>query len=233
LPLQATGGLADGRSYIGGLDLDVERSSEIAIGYGKEVGRVTISPTIFYRRVDGFIQGVPSDNMLANMVAQMMSGMPALQFANVDAEIWGADLAWRVELADRWYVDGIASWVYGQRRDVNDHLYRLAPANATIGLTWHSDALAVTAEVVGYARQDDVSVYNDEQETAGYGLVNAMLVWTPSERLRFEARADNLLDKAFQDHVAGINRAGGSDVPVGARLYGAERTLSVGAIWQF
>jgi iron complex outermembrane receptor protein len=233
LPLQATGGLADGRSYIGGLDLDEERSNEITIGFGKDVGRFTISPQLFFKRVDGYIQGIPSTNMVANMVSQMMSGNPALQFSNVDAEIYGADLAWKFELSEQWYLDGIASWARGKRRDVNDNLYRLAPPNASAGVTWESDDLSITTELVAYAKQDKVSVYNNEQRTPGYELVNAALIWSATDSLRVEARVDNLLDETYQDHVAGINRAGGSDIPVGERLYGAERTLSAGLIWSF
>ena len=60
-----------------------------------------------------------------------------------------------------------------------------------------------------------------------------LVEWRPGDNLRLEARIDNLLDKTYQDHVAGINRAGGSDIPVGERLYGLERTASVGAIWSF
>jgi len=233
LPLQATGGLADGRSYIGGRDLDEERSNEVTVGFGKDVGRFTISPQVFYRNVDGYIQGVPSTNMVANMVSQMMSGNPALEFANVDAEIYGADLAWKFELSDQWYLDGIASWARGKRTDIDDNLYRLAPPNASVGLTWDRDDLSITTELVAYAKQDKVSVYNDEQGTPGYEFVNAALIWGPTDSLRLEARIDNLLDETYQDHVAGINRANGSDVPVGERLYGAERTLSAGIIWQF
>jgi iron complex outermembrane receptor protein len=233
LPLQATGGLADGRNYIGGLDLDEERSNEITIGFGKDIGRFTVSPQVFFKRIDGYIQGVPSTNMIANMVSQMMSGSPALQFSNVDAEIYGADIAWKVELSDQWYMDGIASWARGKRRDVDDNLYRLAPPNASVGVTWENDALSLTTEVVAYAKQDKVSVFNNEQQTPGYELVNAALIWNPLDSLRVEARIDNLLDETYQDHVAGINRANGSDIPVGERLYGAERTLSAGLIWSF
>ena len=233
LPLQATGGLADGRSYIGDLGLDEERSNEVSIGFGGDIGRVTVSPQVFYRRVDDYIQGVPSDNMVANMVSEMMTGMPALEFANVDAEIYGADVAWKVQLSEQWYLDGIASWSRGKRRDADDNLYRLAPPNASVGVTWETDELSLNAEIVGYARQDDVSAYNGESETAGYGLVNTALAWNPTDALRLEARIENLLDKTYQDHVAGINRANGSDIPVGERLYGIERTLSVGAIWSF
>ena len=233
LPLQATGGLADGRTYVGGLDLEEERSNELVIGFGTVVGRLALSPEVFYRRVDGYIQGVPSGNSVANMVSQMMSGSPALEFANVDAEILGVDLAWKYELGGDWYVDGILSYARGKRTDVSDNLYRLAPPNASIGLTWDGDGMTVMAEVICYAEQDKVSAYNGEQRTPGYALVNGAFVWEPAEALRLEARVDNVLDKTYQDHVAGINRAGGSDIPVGARLYGSERTFSAGLIWSF
>ena len=233
LPLQATGGLADGRSYIGSLDLAEERSNEVVVGFGKSLGRVTISPEVFFRRVDGYIQGVPSSNMIANMVSQIMTGMPALEFANVDAEIYGADIAWKVQVSDNWYVDGIASYVRGKRTDEPDNLYRLAPPNAGVGLTWEQDHLSIGAEIVGYAKQDKVSTFNEEQTTPGYGLFNAALIWNPTDALRVEARVDNLFDKAYQDHVAGINRANGSDIPVGERLYGTERTVSAGVFWKF
>ena len=233
LPLQATGGLADGRSYVGSLDLEAERSSEVAIGFGWRIGRVTVSPEVFYRRVEDYIQGVPSGNAAANGVSQMMTGKPALGFANVEAEIVGADIAWRVQLSGDWYVDGIASYVRGRRTDIDDDLYRLAPPNASVGLSFEGDRLAIGAEVVGYAKQDDVSAYNEERATPGYGLVNAALSWRPTDALRIEGRVDNLLDKTYQDHVAGINRAGGSGIPVGERLYGAERTFSAGVVWSF
>ena len=45
---------------------------------------------------------------------------------------------------------------------------------------------------------------------------------------------DNLLDEAYQNHVTGINRARGSDIPVGERLWGAGANLifGLGPIWR-
>jgi iron complex outermembrane receptor protein len=43
----------------------------------------------------------------------------------------------------------------------------------------------------------------------------------------------NLFDTHYQDHLTGINRAGGSDIPVGVRLPGAEQSMSVGVIFSF
>jgi len=233
LPLEATGGLADGRTYIGNLDLRAERSREVVIGTAFDNGRFGLSPQVFYRAVADYIQGVPSENATANAVATMMSGMPPLQFENVDARIWGFDAAWRFEISEQWLLDGTVTIARGRRTDADDNLYRLAPYNGSIGLTFQADGWALKSEFVRYLDQDMVSAYNAEQETAGYWLANAALTWNPRESLRVEARVDNLLDESFQDHVAGINRAAGSGLPTGVRLFGAGRTMTAGVIYSF
>ncbi|HLU07640.1 MAG TPA: TonB-dependent receptor [Woeseiaceae bacterium] len=233
LPLEATGGLADGRTYIGGINLEPERSNEIVVGFSHDAGRFSVSPQFFYRSVDDYIQGVPSSNTIANMVSTMMSGELPLAFANVDAKLWGGDMAWQYTLADRWSLDGILSYVRGERRDTSDNLYRLAPLNGSIGLTYSAGSWWVKPELVAYAKQDRVSLYNSEQATPGYEVVNIAFAWEAGDSLRLEARLDNLLDETYQDHLVGINRAAGSDIPVGERLYGAGRTVTVGVIASF
>ena len=233
LPMQATGGLADGRTYIGNLGLSEERSNEVVIGVSAQVGTFAFSPQAFYRRVDDYIQGVPSTNMTANMVAMMMSGSEPLQFDNVDAEIWGFDAAWSYALSDSLLLDGIVSLARGQRRDINDDLYRLSPLNGSVGLTYSAESWSLKSEIVGYADQNRVSMTNDETGTPGYWLLNLGYTWQPLASLRVEARVDNLLDETYQNHVTGINRAAGSDIPVGERLFGVERTLSAGLVYSF
>lgn len=233
LPMQATGGLADGRTYIGNLDLEAERSNEVVVGLSTELGRFALSPQLYFRQIDDYILGVPSANMLATMIATMMSGSEPLQFDNVDAEIWGVDAAWSYELSDRLLLDGIVSLARGKRTDTNDHLYRLSPLNGSVGLTYAAESWSLKSEVIGYADQDRVSVINNESATPGYWLVNLGFRWNPLPALRVEARVDNLLDEAYQNHVTGINRARGSDIPVGERLWGAGRTLSAGLIYRF
>ena len=78
-----------------------------------------------------------------------------------------------------------------------------------------------------------MSAYNEESESAGYGLINLSVAWTPMDDWRIEARVDNLAGRVYQDHLAGINRASGSDIPPGVRLFGADRTLSAGVVWDF
>ena len=233
LPLQASGGLADGRSYIGNLQLEEERSRELVVGLALDNGRFAFSPQVYYRAVADYIQGVPSANTTANMVSTMMSGAPPLRFDNVDARIWGIDAAWRYELSKDLLLDGVISMTRGRRTDVDDNLYRFAPYNGSIGLTYRADNWSLKSEVIGYLDQDKVSSYNDESETAGYWLANAAFTWNPRPSLRLEARVENLFDESYQDHVAGISRANGSEIPAGVRLFGAGRTATAGLVYSF
>ena len=233
LPLQATGGLADGRTYIGDLDLDSEVSNELNLGALSNLGPLTLSPQVFYKRVSDYIQGVPSTNAAANMVSMMMTGQPALQFSNVDAEIWGFDLAWSWPLSDRLTLDGTATYARGRRTDISDNLYRLAPLGGSIGLSYASESWQFDTRIIAYDSQRKVAGFNDEQESDGYEIVSAGLTWMPTPSFQLQARIDNLFDATYQDHLAGINRAGGSDVAVGTRLYGAERTIGAGVIFSF
>ncbi len=233
LPLQATGGLADGRNYIGNLDLDSERSAEVAVSLDWTGERLAVSPQAYYKRVDDYIQGVPADVMPANMLAGMMSGAQALMFDNVEAEIYGVDLGWQYRLTPTLRLEGNAAYVRGRRTDIDDNLYRLPPLNGSVALRYVRDVLSLRAEVVGYAAQDKVAAYNGEEASSGYGIVNASMAWQLGNAVRLEFQASNLFDRGYQDHLAGVNRVREVDIPVGERLWGEGRTLAVGAIVSF
>ena len=84
-----------------------------------------------------------------------------------------------------------------------------------------------------HTRVRGAPAFNGEQPSAGYGLLNATLTWNPREFLRLEAQVDNLLDRSYQDHLAGVNRVRESAIPVGDRLFGPERTVSAGVVVSF
>lgn len=233
LPLQATGGLADGRTYVGNLALEAERSNELNLGLDWSGERFAISPQVYYRRIDDYIQGVPAAIPAADRMAAMMSGASALQFDNVDAVIYGADLAWRYALTDTVSLDGSASIVRGERRDADDELYRIAPHNATVAVSYTRDTYTLRGELIAYRGQDRVAAYNGEQPSAGYGLVNLEFVWVALPSLTLQAALRNALDREYRDHLTGLNRAGGSDIPVGERLAGEGRSVAAGFTWHF
>lgn len=229
LPLPAAGGLADGRSYVGNLDLDSEVSYELNIGFAWQTQSAYFTPEFFYRDIEDYIQGTPTSDMLANNISIMMSGSPALQFNNIDAEMYGMDAAWGYRINDQWRIDGVFSYVRGKRSDESDDLYRVAPFNHRLALSYEREQFNIQIESVIYAKQSFVSAFNNEEETAGYGLVNLDANYRLSQNIEIGAGIQNLFDKSHRDHLAGYNRNNSGDIPVGERLYGAGRNLFIEA----
>lgn len=232
LPLEATGGLADGRTYTGNIELDAEIAHEIELGFDYSGDALTLSPRLFYRDVGDYIQGTESNSSAAVSFVAMMNGMngtanpPPLQFNNVDAEIYGFDMDWQYRLDSHWSLSGIVNYVRGKRDDVDDNLYRIAPLNTTLAMNYQSTSWGATLESQLYDKQDKVSDTNSEQETAGYGLVNARGYWQLSGETRLGFGIDNVLDKSYRDHLTGYNRVmGNPDIAKGDRLYGYGRNF--------
>jgi iron complex outermembrane receptor protein len=220
-------GLADGRSYVGNLSLKHETASEISIGLSKRAQRFSLYPQIFYRQIDNYIQGVPSMNMAANMVSNMMSGATALSYENTDAEIYGADANWDYSINSNWSADGIFSYVRGKRTDVADNLYRIAPANARLSLRYRPDQIPVQlmVESVIYGRQKYVASYNDETQSSGFGIINIGANWSLSESIELRSGVKNLFDRYYAPHLSGRNRTGDSDIALGAAIPGLGRAV--------
>jgi iron complex outermembrane recepter protein len=240
LPMSATGGLADGRNYIGNLNLDSETANEMNLGFDYRTETAYLSVQGFYRKVDDYIQGTPMAaspiTMAANMVAQMMngSGEDALQYNNVDAKLYGGEVTYGLQINNSWSIDGALNYTRGKRTDASDDLYRLAPLNHLLSLTYQQNNWQLSAISEIFAAQNHVSEFNEEENSSGYGLLHLQGYIDLTEQLQVRAGIENLTDRKYQDHLAGINRvSGNSDIGVGERLYGTGRSLNLGVTYTF
>lgn len=238
MPMEATGGLADGKTYIGNLNLKSEVAHEIELGIDWNHDALSISPRVFYKEVDDFIQGTPSQNVQANTIAMMMSnmgmGMPnPLQFNNVDAEFYGFDMEAGYMISANWYFRSIMSVTHGKRDDINDNLYRVAPANLSLAIDYLAQDWMLSLENISYARQSKVSTTNLEAQTAGYSLWNASAqIQLPSD-LELGIGVNNIFDRYYQDHLGGYNRAFNPTVALRDRLPGLGRNIYARLVWEF
>lgn len=221
IPLETTGGLADGRNYIGNVDLQEETSYQIELGMEWHSADLYVAPRAFYHYVDDYIQGVPTDNAAANLISNLppFGGKDALQFGNIDAQLYGVDVEAGYTINDNLRVDGSLSYVRGERLDEEDDLYRIPPFNARLQTTYQQSFWQVSAEGVFYDSQEDVSSFNNEQETSGYALLNLRSQLEPLAGLTIGLGVENVFDTEHASHLAGINRViGNKDLAVGARV---------------
>lgn len=221
VPMEATGGLADGHTYIGDINLKSETAYQVDLGLTYQDDKLMIAPHIFYQYIDDYIQGTPLGmaDMSAKMIANMMSGdTNPLKFTNVDAKIYGFDLNGYYNISEQIELSTIISYVQGERRDIDDNLYRIAPLNGQINVRYNADNWMVKTSLVVAAKQDDVSSTNGEQKTSGYGVVNIDAQYFVNNDLAIRLGVDNILDKNYQNHLGGYNRVKGTEIPVLSRL---------------
>jgi iron complex outermembrane receptor protein len=233
LPSNTSGGLADGNIYIGARDLKPETAWIAEAGFDYRAAGAFIRPTVFVRQVDDYVQGVPFDSTPGvldtpqEMIANGSGDPTPLRFANVDALLYGLDLDAGIALDASWRIDAVLSIVRGERRDIDDYLYRVAPPSLTAGLTYEPGVWSATFEARAVAEQENVSATNSEARSAGYMVLNAFGSWTVRDGVRLSAGVENLLDHKYEDHLAGYNRISGSDVALGSRLPGAGRGVFI------
>lgn len=238
LPTEASGGLADGNIYVGSSALKIEKAWLFEAGFDWKSDTAYARPLVYYRRLDDFIQGVPFDatpgvlDTPVEMVSAASGDATPLRFANVDAEIYGADIAFGTRISGPLRLDGVASFVRGKRRDISDNLYRIAPANARLAFAWEAGRWSLAAEALAFAKQRKVSATNGEVPSQGYVTFNLFGHWILRDGLRLDAGVENLFDKYYTEHLAGYNRNSGSDVALGARLPGAGRSAFIRLRWE-
>ena len=239
LPAESTGGLADGKNYVGNHSLKPEVAHELELGLDIEIGRLNLYPRAFIKDVDDFIQGTPSTDSRVNSFAAMMAAMSGmdggipLQFNNVEARYTGFDLEANYRLSSQWDLRVVASAVRGERRDIDDHLYRISPDNLILALDYIGPTWSGTLESVTYAAQKRVSATNIEERTSGHSVFNVSAEIPLRRGLDFGVGIDNLFDREYLDHLGGYNRAVNPDIAMRERLPGLGRSVYGRLIWNF
>jgi iron complex outermembrane receptor protein len=226
--LGISAGQADGRNYLGNLQLNEERADKIELGLNYQSQNLQFSPRVFYDDISDYIVGSLSTNDAANRISTMMTGQPPLQWTNADVSLYGFDLLLSVQLSQQWSLVSNAQYVRAERDDLNEPLFRIAPATLLTQLKWNQDALTATVEVLLAAEQDRTSDLLNETPSAGYGVLNLLADYEVAQWLSVSLRVNNLLDKQYQPHVNGVNRVAMQDLAQGQRLPEPGRNISIG-----
>ena len=216
-PGEATGGLADGRNYVGNLDLKNENAYQFELGAEFHMDKIYIAPRAFYHYVNDYIQGTPVTGL----------GNGTLQFNNINAQLWGLDVEGSYQFDEHWRIDAGLNYVQGKQvGGAGDNLYRIAPLNGRAQLVFEHSGWMAAIEGELYDRQDDVARFNDELETPGYALLHLRAKYQPLSGLTIGAGVENVTDQQHFDHLGGLYRvrnnpdiAQGSRIPMNGRNF--------------
>ena len=213
MAMTMTNWFGDGNGYVGDIDLKPETAYTAAFtadwhGGGEEGWFLRVNP--YYSKVDNYIDV----DVLASFHPYMKMGANGnlLRFANHDAKLYGANVAWQLPLASsarwgRFMATGNAAYTRGKRSDGGD-LYRMMPFNALLAVEHKLGAWSSRIETKIVARKDKVDARRFEPETGGYALVNLRSSVALSKMASLSAGVSNLFNRAYADPLGGVYLSG-------------------------
>jgi iron complex outermembrane receptor protein len=192
----------DGAGYVGDIDLEPEVARSLAATLdwsdGIERGRVL--------RVSGWASYV-EDYIDADRIGSLRDGLPMLQFANHEAELYGLEASGSMPLWQTGYGDtrfsGTVSWAKGENKDTGDNLYNIAPLQGLFALENTKGVWTQALELELVDEKDDISAVRQELRTPGYVLIH-LRAGGEFGRVRFAAAIENLLDQDYDLPLGGI-----------------------------
>lgn len=188
---------------IGNPDLDAEYTYNADLGLKYLSARVKGYVSVFYNRVDDYIDLVKQDS-------SFLANIPTYGYVNVeDAELYGVDAEATLHLTSRLNLETAIAWVEGKDRDTDEHLSAIAPLNGRIGLRYAAPLTngmrySLRAQATLYDRQRNVS--DSEDETPGYTTFDLhaglnLGAWGMFDAIDLNLSVKNLLDRGYRSHL--------------------------------
>jgi iron complex outermembrane receptor protein len=201
------GWFGDGNYYVGNVGLKPETANTLS-GTASWRGGISmpwaIKITPYLTTIQNFVD---VDTMMTTMYG--LSTFAQLQFANRSARIYGADLSgsgviWNSSRFGQGKLAAVAGLLHGERTDTSTGLYQMMPHNLRVALDEELKGFTAGVGVQAVDRKSNVDPNRLEQATPGYTLFNLRGGYHRGH-LQVSAAADNLLNKAYELPLGGVN----------------------------
>ena len=200
--------------------LDKERSSNIDLGAHYDGLRWHLNANVYYNRIDNFIYnhntGLWSSQLDADLThghehgdgfehghdhSHEPSGLMVYQYAQVDAELYGYEVAAHFLLNEEWH---FGAWADSTRAKISSggNLPRIPAQRTGLDITYKQPNWDVKATYTQYWAQNDVA--EDEATTDSFGILSAYLNFYPQTTglhdIAFYLKAENLSNRLGYVH---------------------------------
>ena len=182
-----------------------ERTTQLDVGTSYRNRRVDAWITAYAGRIDDYI-------LFAYHAGGMM-GMSS-SAANVDARIHGAEAGVEFRPLDAVKLGSTLAWAWGENADANTPLPQMPPLELRLSAAYQAQRWNLGLLWRAVAAQDRVAidqgnvVGRDLSPSPGFATLAINGSMKLGERFRFSAGIDNLLDRAYSEH---LNLAGSAD----------------------
>ncbi len=178
-------------NLVGTDDLDQTTNTEIDLGY-------EISSNIFKVKIKGFY------SMLDNYI-YIQKGKKVNAFSNIDAAVYGTEIAASVYATDDVTVDMGMSYKVGEKDEAlagqtDTDLADIAPlrGNIEVNYEYMNDSIA-TIGVRASDAWEDIDSDNGEQELDAWTSIDMKVKHSFSKNVQFTLGVNNLLDETYQE----------------------------------
>lgn len=199
--------------------LAAENYLAFEMGARLDLAPLQLEAAAYRTEIDGMIIRAPTGRVFDDGIVEVTKRNAG------DGYVHGVETRAELALTREWSLWGQAAWMEGvvdgypdstteKRREP---LSRLLPATARVGLKWMAENGRWWVEGVGEvaAKADRLSAGDrrDTQRippggTPGYAVVHLRFGAKISERVRFVAAGENLLDEDYRIHGSGVNEPG-------------------------
>jgi iron complex outermembrane receptor protein len=174
---------------VGTPDLEQTRNQEVDLGY-------ELNNDLMKFKVKGFYSKL-SDYIYYNKT------LSANNFVNIDATVYGGEIAASIYATDHLTVDMAASYKRGEKDEAlanqtDTDLADMAPLRGSVAFNYEymNDSVA-TLETQLSDRWDDIDTDNGEQELASWGIFNAKVKHAVNKNFDFTFGVNNILDATY------------------------------------
>lgn len=181
-------------NWVGNPELDATRNNQVDLGVKLSGEAYYLNASIFYSSLDNYIY--------VTSVADKDGILPdARSFTNIDAEMYGGELAGQIALPKELFLSGALSYVRGENRETGQNLVEIPPLTGNVSLRYDvgSYFVAVTERFAG--RQDRVDVDLHEEETPGWAVTDLKAGFEMG-RWSVIGGLNNLFDKYYESHLS-------------------------------
>ena len=200
----ASNGMMPSRRWVGNPGLHAERHRQVEVGAFSQDIQWDFDFSIYRNEVDDFILRTRFHEL----------GNNATIYRNVQAMLWGSELAMGYRFNNGWYSGIEFAYVYGQNETDDRPLAQMPPLAVTARLSYETDAWQTGLIWRGATKQtrvdDDPMLGSglDARQTPGWAVLDLYAQWQLNAQWRLDLGVDNLFDRLYAQH---LNRASAFD----------------------